>query len=63
MVAFYFTYKFGHKYWGGWVRLLAYTWQEAQKEYEVRFGRDYLNFYQEDLFQKSKYVKGEQLLL
>lgn len=56
---FYFVYRPGHKYYGGWVRVIAVNWRQAMAEYEHYNGRDYLNFFEESLFKKQDYPKGE----
>lgn len=55
----YFVYAEHHKYYGGWIRVIAVDWKTAMAEYEFYFGRDFLNFYEESLFNKEKYPKGE----
>jgi hypothetical protein len=61
MKNFYFTYKPGHRNYGGWVRVIAIGWRQAMEEYEYYYGRDYLNFFEESIFFKHKpsYPRGE----
>jgi len=59
MQRFYFTYRYGHKNYGGWIMAYAYNWRDAKFNYENIYGRDYLNFYEESLFHKEKHPRGE----
>lgn len=59
MQNFYFTYRLGHKNYGGWVRVISFDWKSAMKEYSELYGFDYLNFYEESLFFKPAYPRGE----
>ena len=59
MQSFYFIYKPTHKNFGGWIRVISYDWRSAMKEYTDIYGRDFLNFYEEEFIKKEYYPRGE----
>lgn len=61
MISYYFVYNPGHRNYGGWIRVIAPSWKQAMKEYEDIYGRDYINFFEEQIFFKHKpsYPRGE----